>query len=160
MVSNMVTPYSVPPQLLINQLAKYLKENYPQIRPPAWAPFVKTGVHKERPPQNPDWWYVRCASILRKLYIHGPVGVSRLRTAYGGRKRRGTRKEHFRKGSGAIIRKALQQLEAAGLVAKIEGEGRGLTPEGRSLLDRLSNRIFRDLQKKMPELKKYVTTTK
>ncbi len=155
----MATPYSVPPQLLINVLAKYLKENYPQIKPPPWATFVKTGVHKERPPQNPDWWYIRCASILRKLYIYGPVGVSRLRTAYGGRKRRGTRKEHFRKGSGAVVRKALQQLEAAGLVIKIEGKGRVLTPEGKSLLDRLSHRVFRELQKKMPELKKYVAPT-
>jgi len=155
----MATPYTVPPQLLINALAKYLKENYPQIKPPAWALFVKTGVHKERPPEDPDWWYIRCASLLRKLYIYGPVGISRLRTAYGGRKRRGTRKEHFRRGSGSVIRKALQQLEEAGLVTKVEGRGRVLTPEGYSLLDRISTRVFRELQRRMPELKKYVAVT-
>ncbi len=155
----MATPYTVPPQLLINALAKYLKENYPQIKPPAWALFVKTGVHKERPPEDPDWWYIRCASLLRKLYIYGPVGISRLRTAYGGRKRRGTRKEHFRRGSGSVIRKALQQLEEAGLVTKVEGKGRILTPEGYSLLDRISTRVFRELQRRMPELKKYVAVT-
>jgi len=137
-----------------------LKENYPQIKPPVWALFVKTGVHKERPPQNPDWWYIRCASLLRKIFLHGPVGISRLRTAYGGRKRRGVKKEHFRKGSGAIIRKILQQLEQAGLVTKTEKDGRILTGDGLSLIYRLSNRIFRDLTRNMPELKKYVTVAK
>lgn len=153
---DMPTPYSVPPQRLINEVAKYLKEHYPQIKPPPWAFFVKTGPHKERPPQDPDWWYIRCASLLRKLYIYGPVGLSRLRTAYGGRERRGVVREHFRKSGGSIIRKALQQLEIAGLVTRVEGKGRILTSEGRALLDRISFRIFRELQKSRPELRKYL----
>ncbi|MCD6154538.1 MAG: 30S ribosomal protein S19e [Candidatus Verstraetearchaeota archaeon] len=156
----MVSPRNIPADRLIRELASYLKENYPQIKPPVWALFVKTGVHKERPPQNPDWWYIRCASLLRKIFLHGPVGISRLRTAYGGRKRRGVKKEHFRKGSGAIIRKILQQLEQAGLVTKTEKDGRILTGDGLSLIYRLSNRIFRDLTRNMPELKKYVTVAK
>jgi small subunit ribosomal protein S19e len=28
---------------------------------------------------NPDWWFVRAASMLRKLYLRGPIGVSRMR---------------------------------------------------------------------------------
>ncbi|PCN50166.1 30S ribosomal protein S19e [Candidatus Geothermarchaeota archaeon ex4572_27] len=147
----------VPPHLLIEQLAKYLKENVAEVKPPPWAPFVKTGVHKERVPENPDWWYVRCAAILRKLYLHGPVGIESLRVAFGGRQRVGAKgREHFRKGSGAIIRKALQQLEAAKLVMKDGNRGRRLTPEGVSLLDRLALRILRDLQRQMPELRKYL----
>jgi len=64
-------------------------------------------------------------------------------------------REHFKKAGGSIIRKALQQLEAAGLVCTIKGKGRILTPEGRSLLDRLANKLFNDLVKEKPELKKY-----
>ena len=152
----MVNVRYVPPQVFIEELARYLKENVKEVRPPEWANFVKTGSHKERVPDDPDWWYKRCASLLRKLYLHGPVGVERLRTAYGGRKDLGLKREHFRKAGGAIIRKGLQQLEAAGLVKKVNGKGRMLTPKGYSLLDSLAARIFRSMVKERPELKKYV----
>ena len=156
----MPTPYDVPPDKLIERLARYLKREVEEVRPPEWAIFVKTGSHVQRPPQDPDWWYVRCASLLRKLYIHGPIGVERLRSMYGGRKDRGHRPEHHRKAGGSIIRKALQQLEAAGLVEKITDEkghviGRALTPKGRSLLDRLATEVKRELEKVIPELRKY-----
>jgi len=154
------TPYDVPPDKLIERLARYLKREVEAVRPPEWAIFVKTGSHVQRPPQDPDWWYVRCASLLRKLYIHGPIGVERLRSMYGGRKDRGHRPEHHRKAGGSIIRKALQQLEAAGLVQKVTDAkghviGRTLTPEGRSLLDRIATEVKRELEKVMPELRKY-----
>ncbi|MEM3715824.1 MAG: 30S ribosomal protein S19e [Candidatus Bathyarchaeia archaeon] len=151
----MPTPFDVPSSTLISRLAKYLKDNVDAIEPPEWAPYVKTGVHAERAPQNPDWWYVRCASLLRKIYVKGPIGVERLRSEYGGRKRRGTRPEHARKGGGAIIRKALQQLEKAGLIETIKGKGRVVTPEGRSLLDSLSAEIKREMEKVNPALSKY-----
>ncbi len=156
-VLGMVSVKDVPPQRFIEALAKYLKENVPQVKPPPWAYFVKTGAHKERVPMQEDWWYYRCASLLRKLYLHGPVGIERLRTAYGGACKIGSeyRREHFRKAGGSIIRKALQQLEAAGLVTKIPGKGRVLTPEGRSLLDRIATKVFRELLRERPELKKY-----
>jgi len=141
--------------MLIERLSDYLKKNVDEIKPPEWAPFVKTGVHAERPPQNPDWWYVRCASLLRKIYIKGPIGIERLRSEYGGRKDRGVLPEHSRKGSGAIIRKALQQLEEAGLVETVQGKGRVITSKGRSLLDSLSTEVKRKLEKTNPELKKY-----
>jgi len=154
----MVTALEVPPDLLINRLAKELKERYPQIKPPVWAYYVKTGVAKERPPQQADWWYYRAASILRKLYKRGkPVGVERLRTAYGGRMNRGVAPEHFYKGSGAIIRKILQQLERAGLVVKVKGKGRTLSPKGRSLLDNIAYEIMKELAKNNPELTKYLS---
>jgi len=138
----LATVYDVPPNILIEKVSKELmgKED---IKPPSWAPFVKTGVHKERSPENPNWWYVRCAALLRRLYIDGPVGVSRLRTKYGGKQRRGSKPERFRKGSGSIIRKALQQLEKAGYVQKTP-KGRALSNLGRSLLDRMANEIINE----------------
>ncbi|PUA31040.1 MAG: 30S ribosomal protein S19e [Candidatus Terraquivivens tikiterensis] len=125
---------AVDPEKLIKKVAAYLKEMQ-LVKPPPWAAFVKTGVHKERPPADPDWWYVRCAAILRKIYIKGPIGVSRLRTLFGGRHRRGFRPPVFAKGSGSVIRKALQQLEAAGLLRKDGKKGRTLTAKGRELLE-------------------------
>ena len=151
----MPTPYDVPAPVLIERLARYLKEEVDAIVPPPWATMVKTGSHAQRPPQNPDWWFTRCASLLRKVYMKGPVGIERLRSEYGGRIDRGARPEHARKGGGAIIRKALQQLQAAGLVEPLRNRGRVVTSEGRRLLDKLSTEIKENLEKNHPELKKY-----
>lgn len=145
----MTTVYDVPADLLISAIAKDLSENK-SITAPDWANFVKTGVHKERRPEDADWWYTRCASILRKVYIDGPVGLNSLRSFYGGKKDRGSEPEKFRKGSGSIIRTALHQLEDAGFIAKIK-EGRIVTPEGKSFVDNASNIVKGEI----PELAKY-----
>ncbi|MGC9147995.1 MAG: 30S ribosomal protein S19e [Sulfolobales archaeon] len=153
----MVTVRDVPADLFIRRLAERLKKDYGEIiSPPYWANFVKTGVHKEKPPQTNDWWYARAASILRKLYLaEEPLGIETLRTIYGGLKRRGVAPPHFRKGSGAIIRNVLKQLEKAGLVRKIARRGRVLSSKGRSYLDEIAFEVFRELNKERPELIKY-----
>ena len=149
------TPYDVPASVLITRLAQHLKSNIDKVAPPKWAAFVKTGSRAERPPENPEWWFTRCASLLRKIYLKGPIGIAHLRSDYGGRIDRGVRPEHARKGGGAIIRNALQQLEAAGLVEILGKRGRVLTGEGRRLLDRLSTELKKELEKTHPQLAKY-----
>jgi small subunit ribosomal protein S19e len=151
----MTTAYDVPADVLINRLSGYMKENIHEIQPADWADYVKTGSHVERVPQNPDWWYVRSASILRKLYMKGPVGVSRLRKEYGGRKRRGVRPAHFAKAGGNILRSILQQLEQAGLAQKDGIKGRVVSGKGRGLLDAMATQIKRDLDRVNPELQNY-----
>ncbi len=145
----MSTVYDVPADLLINQVAKELAQEK-KVKPPEWADFVKTGVHKERRPESNDWWYVRSAAILRRVYMDGPVGVNSLRTQYGGKKDLGSSPEKFRRGSGAIIRGALHQLEDAGFLEKVEG-GRVVTSKGRSFLDKTSVLV----KKEVPKLAKY-----
>ena len=145
----MTTVFDVPADLLIEKVAEEFKQN-DKIESPAWSNFVRTGVHKERKPENPDWWFIRTASIIRRVYIDGPVGVQSLRTFYGGKKDRGVRPEKFMRGSGSIIRTALHQLEDAGYVEKQEG-GRVVSPQGRSFLDKISGEIIKDI----PELEKY-----
>jgi len=135
----MTTVYDVPADELVRAVAEKLKKMR-AIAMPRWCVHVKTGVAKELPPMQKDWWYIRCASILRQIYINGPVGVSRLRTRYGGRQRRGVKREHFRKGSGKIIRVALTQLEDAGLVVKTK-EARKISPKGQSLLDNTAHEV-------------------
>jgi small subunit ribosomal protein S19e len=149
------TPYDVPAPALVEKLAKYLKDNVDQMVPPEWTPMAKTSSHTELPPQDPNWWYTRAASLLRKIYLYGPIGTQHLRSYYGGRKRRGVRPAHVRIGGGGNIRKIMQQLESAGLVEKDKNRGRILSPEGRRLLDSLSTEIKKDLEKTVPELKKY-----
>jgi small subunit ribosomal protein S19e len=152
----LTTVYNIPASKFIEKLAQYLKENVDEINPPSWSSFVKTGAHVQKPPQNPDWWYIRCASLLRKIYIHGPIGLERLRAEYGGRKDFGVRPEHAVKAGGTIIRKALQQLEAAGLIEKLPAHGRKVTAEGRKLLQEITEELSRELVKEIPELEKYI----
>lgn len=130
----MVSAKEISAQGLIDGMASEIKKN-PEMAMPEWANFVKTGAHAQRKPQNPDWWYIRSASLVRKLYIEGNLGVGALRSWYGGAKNRGSRPERHTKASGHIIRTIFQQLEKAGLVKK-EKTGRVLTPQGRSLVDR------------------------
>ncbi|MEM3696610.1 MAG: 30S ribosomal protein S19e [Candidatus Bathyarchaeia archaeon] len=151
----MKTPHDVPASKFIEKLAKYLKENVDEVSPPNWANIVKTGSHVQRQPQNSDWWYVRCASLLRKIYIHGPIGLEKLRAEYGGRKDFGVKPEHAVKAGGAIIRKALQQLESAGLIETAKPQGRRMTKEGRKLLQEIAEDVGKELVKAIPELEKY-----
>ncbi|MFQ5831529.1 MAG: 30S ribosomal protein S19e [Candidatus Thorarchaeota archaeon] len=150
----MPTTYDIPPSVLIRRIAQDLRSRE-EISAPDWASLVKTGAHKERAPDDPDWWYMRCASILRKIYLKGPIGTERLRIQYGGRKRRGTKPNKFHKGSGSIVRTALQQLERAGFIKKRGNKGREMTNIGRSYMDKLSTGLRKELAKAIPELENY-----
>ena len=135
----MTTVYDVPADHIIRRVAEELKKRK-EIVPPEWAAFAKTGVHKEMPPEDPDWWFIRAAAVLRRVYVDGPLGVERMRSFYGGKKNRGSRPNAFRKGSGSILRKSLQQLEAAGLIIH-DKTGRKVSPAGMSFLDNLSQEV-------------------
>ncbi len=140
----MTTVYDVNPNKLIHSVAKEL-EKKEEFKMPEWALFVKTGANRERTPYQKNWWFVRCAAILRSVYVHGPIGVERLRTKYGGKKNKGVKSEKFYKGSGSIIRECLQQLEKAGFVKKVthtRRHGRRITPKGRSFLDKIARSIY------------------
>ena len=151
----MVTVRDVPAEILIEKTAEYLKNNVSVVKPPNWALFAKTGPHKERVPDNPDWWYFRAAAMLRKLYLaEEPMGIEKFRVIFGGLKRRGSAPPHFRKCGGSSIRKILQQLEKAGLVKKVD-RGRVISDEGKKLLDRIAFEVFKELLRTRPELTKY-----
>ena len=133
----MASVYDIDPNIFIREVAIELKG---KIDIPEWAKYVKTSSTRERPPIQDDFWYIRAASILREVYIKNGIGVSRLRTKYGGK----TKNTHVKKikkiSSGKIIRNILQQLEKIGFVQKSK-KGRVLTPEGKSFLDKIAGRI-------------------
>lgn len=134
--------YTVEPSKLIQSIAEKLKE-YPEIAPPEDSKFWKTAFFKEMAPVEEDFWYIRCASLLRKINKFGEIGVNRLRKKYGGRNRRGSGLNHSAKASGKIIRVALQQLEKANLIEITEKNGRKVAKEGHSLLERTAYSILR-----------------
>jgi len=150
----MTTVFDVPPAALIDRVAEQLKQA-PQAAPPEWAPFVRTGVHTEKSPTQRDWWHRRVAAVFRKVYILGPVGTERLAAEFGGRRDKGSAPYHPRKGSRAIVRLAMQQLEELGYVSKAEKKGRSVTGTGRKFLDTTSREVLLALAAKNPELMKY-----
>lgn len=148
----MVTAQMVPSKLLIEAISEELKSNTKVFQPPVWSDFVKLGVARENAPEErKDWWFIRVASILRKIYLHGPVGVIHLRKMYGGRQNRGSKPEKTARGSGAIIRRAIHQLEKGGYVTLVAGDGRVVTPAGRSFIDSMAYKVTQQL----PELSIY-----
>jgi small subunit ribosomal protein S19e len=128
----MVSIKDVPAQQFVDKLKEELKK-VEQLKPPKWIAFAKTGSHRERPPQQKDFWYIRAASLMRRLAVEGNVGIERLRTYYGGKRRRGHKPARSKRAGGSNLRKILQQLETAGLVVKGK-KGRKLTPQGQKLL--------------------------
>ena len=136
--------YNKEPHTIIKKTAEELKKGK-LVDMPGWAKFVKTGRSKERHPFDKDWWYIRSASILRKLCINiKPIGVNRLRKVYGGKKNRGYKPDKPYKGSGKIIRVILQQLEKSGLIKKDERgihKGRVLSSEGQKFLNKISKEV-------------------
>jgi small subunit ribosomal protein S19e len=134
----MTTVYDVKAEPLIMEAAKELEEKF---EAPEWTEYAKTGSHKERPPQQENWYHIRSAAILRKIYMDGPLGTSKLRTIYGGRKNKGHKPEHHVEASGKVIRTVLQNLEEVGLLEEVEGEGRKITEKGQSFLDNKSDKV-------------------
>lgn len=144
--------FDVYPNDLIEKAAEELKK-IPEITPPSFTVYAKTGAHKERAPDEPDWWFKRVAAILRSVYVLGPIGVSKLRIKYGGKKRRGHKPAHFKKGSGSVIRKTFQQLDKAGFTKFAEKgvhKGRIITPKGKSFLDKIAVQLSK--QKPKPKI--------
>jgi small subunit ribosomal protein S19e len=112
----------------------------PQMEVPTWVDTVKTASYKELAPYDPDWFYIRAASMARKLYVSGNMGVGAFRKNYGGAKNNGTCRHHHGIGSGSVARAVLKQLESVGVVEKA-AKGRRITPSGQRDLDRIAGRV-------------------
>jgi small subunit ribosomal protein S19e len=101
----------------IKAYAAYLKRTG-KLEVPKWVDLVKTGTFKELAPYDPDWYFVRAASVARHIYIRKSVGVGALNKVHGGTCNRGSRPSHHVNGSGSVNRKVLQSLEKIGVLEK------------------------------------------
>jgi small subunit ribosomal protein S19e len=124
------------------RIADHLSPNsfYSQMEVPTWVDIVKTASYKELAPYDPDWFYIRAASMARKLYVSGNMGVGAFRKNYGGARNDGVCRFHHAIGSGSVARAVLKQLEAVGVVEK-GPKGRRITPSGQRDLDRIAGRV-------------------
>jgi small subunit ribosomal protein S19e len=133
-----VTVRDVDAQKFINAYAQFLKRQG-KLAIPGWVDTVKTGVSREMPPQDPDWFYVRAASVARHVYIRKTVGVGRIAKAHGSSKNRGSRPSKHVDASRGIDRKVMQALEQLGVLEQDEEKGgRRITQSGQRDLDRIA----------------------
>ena len=163
----MTTYYDIPANMLISALADKLSDSK-DIVAPNWSEYVKTGVDRERPPTQENWWTIRTASLLRKVAKQGPIGVTTIAQTYGTVMNNGAGPNTPGVASRKIIRTALQQLEAAGLVEmvptkEVETEdgkqqlysGRKITSAGQKLLDEVAHSCRDAANEMYPGLAKY-----
>jgi len=163
----MTTYYDIPANMLISALADKLSDSK-DIVAPDWSEYVKTGVDRERPPTQENWWTIRTASLLRKVAKQGPIGVTTIAQTYGTVMNNGAGPNTPGVASRKIIRTALQQLEAAGLVEmvptkEVETEdgkqqlysGRKITSAGQKLLDEVAHSCRDAANEMYPGLAKY-----
>lgn len=144
----------VPVELLLSNVAKTLKGDE-RIKAPEWLKYAKAGVHKEKTWDQPDWYYVRLASTLRKIYLNGPIGTVKLSQAYGGPVDRGSKRYHPAPGSRSIVRHMLNTLEELGYVKK-EPKGRVIAPAGQSILTNASKAAIKELTEKDKSFEKFL----
>eukprot|EP01104_Vermistella_antarctica_P009350 TRINITY_DN23_c0_g1_i1.p1 TRINITY_DN23_c0_g1~~TRINITY_DN23_c0_g1_i1.p1 ORF type:complete len:159 (+),score=32.33 TRINITY_DN23_c0_g1_i1:38-478(+) len=134
-----VTVKDVSAEAFIATYASHLKKSG-KVEIPAWTDIAKTAYYKELSPQNPDWFYVRCASLARKVYLSGGRGVGAFRKVYGGAANRGSRPSRRATASGSVIRSCFQQLEKLKVLEKSGKGGRFITSTGQRDLDRIAGR--------------------
>ena len=163
----MTTVYDIPADIFNPALAAAM-EDQKAVSMPDWGQYVKTAVDRERPPTQENWWYLRTAAILRKVARNGPIGVTHLAQAFGGKKDNGAMPNTPGVASRHIIRTALQQLEDAGLVEKVptkeveteDGKvqlyaGRRITAAGQKLVDNIAHSVREETEAQYPGLDKY-----
>lgn len=138
--------YDVPATELIDEVARDLSQ---KLEAPGFTEYVKSGAHNERAPLRGDWWHVRAASILYRVFRDGPLGTESLRTYYGGRKNRGVKPHRFSKASGKVIRSCLQALEKEGFIRKLK-KGRTVSSKGQAYLEKSANKV----KKRFDEVRK------
>ncbi|EGF76489.1 hypothetical protein BATDEDRAFT_36254 [Batrachochytrium dendrobatidis JAM81] len=139
-MSRGVTVKDVSSHEFIKAYSAYLKRTG-KLELPKWVDLVKTGADKELAPYDPDWYYVRAASVARHIYLRGGVGVGGLRKNYGGTKNRGSKPHHGGIGSGSIARAIFHSLEKIKVLQLHPNGGRKISVDGQKDLDRIAQQI-------------------
>merc|ERR1712216_528575 len=111
-----ITVKDVDAHEFVKRYATHLKKQG-KIQLPELVDLMKTSVSRELAPYDEDWFYIRCASLARRLYVRQGTGVGAFSKVYGAKKRRGTLPGHFCRSSRGVIRNCPKQLMKVGVVS-------------------------------------------
>ena len=132
-----ITIKDVPAEAFIKAFAEQLKVEQ-KVTPLPGDEYVKTGKAKEISPHNQDWFYIRTAALARKIFLKPQSGVGRFKAIFGEKMRNGQGRNHHVEGSGKVIRYALQQLEKANFLMKLNDKRNKNASKVISQLDNIS----------------------
>ena len=114
-----------------------------KIEVPKWADLVKTGTAKELAPYDPDWYYIRAAAIVRKIYLREGTGVGSLRKRFGGNYRRGSAPDKHQDAAGGLIRTICLNLDKLNITEATGKGGRKVSRTGQQALDLVAGQVAR-----------------
>jgi small subunit ribosomal protein S19e len=138
-----ITVRDVAADKFIAAYAEVLKNN-DKFLVPKWVDLVKTGAHKELAPYDPDWYYVRAAAIVRKIYLRQGTGVGALKKRFGGCYRRGAAPERHQDAAGGLIRTICLSLDELNITEAHGKGGRKVTRTGQQALDLVAGQVARE----------------
>eukprot|EP00768_Dysnectes_brevis_P000457 gnl/Dysnectes_brevis/109_a130_11433.p1 GENE.gnl/Dysnectes_brevis/109_a130_11433~~gnl/Dysnectes_brevis/109_a130_11433.p1 ORF type:complete len:144 (+),score=31.29 gnl/Dysnectes_brevis/109_a130_11433:33-464(+) len=141
MASKGVCLKDVPAELFVDAFAAQLKSEG-AFKQPAYTEYAKTGACRDRVPESDDWYFVRAAAVLRRLYVRRNVGVGAFTKVFGTAYTTKCAPQHFKRSSSKVIRNILQQYEALGYVTQPRnGSGRVMTRKGQKIVDQFSKSL-------------------
>merc|ERR1711981_601580 len=136
-----VTVKDVNATQFIKAYARFLKKSG-KVALPKWQEFAKTGCNRELAPLSKNWYFIRAASLARKIYLRPGSGVGGFSFYYGGMKyRNAVCGAHKGTSATGVLRSMLKQLEALGVVEKCPSGGRRITSKGRKDLDLIAGSV-------------------
>jgi len=112
-----------------------------QLEVPEFVDYTKTSSAKTLAPQDPDWYYVRSAAVLRRVYLRPFTGIGGLSKVFGSAYGK-SRPMHFRTAAKGVLRHVLQSLEKLGLLTKSDDGGRVITKAARRDCDRVAMKVL------------------
>ncbi|EPY29798.1 small subunit ribosomal protein S19e [Angomonas deanei] len=110
---------------------------------PNCTEIVKTSHGRERAPQNPDWYYIRCAAVLRAIYLRPGEGYGGLSKRFGNKKNNGSCPEHTVRSARGLLHWSCKSLSKLGLLEKglSDQGGHRVTKQGRKVADALAFQV-------------------
>lgn len=101
--------YRVKAAPLIEAIKETLKSKN-DIKLPENYDLIKTSHGKQYSPEDPNWFYVRMASIVRTVMCKGSVSLKTLARKHSCRKNGGVRPSRYAKASDFVNASAVEQL--------------------------------------------------
>ena len=128
------TVRDVPAHKWVRAMAMQFKREG-KIQVPTCSEIMKTSHGRERAPQCNDWYYMRCAAVLRHIYLRPGNGYGGMSKAFANKKNRGSKPERTIRAATGPIHWACKSLEGLKLIGKGKSHGRVVTREGRKRSD-------------------------
>ena len=131
------TMMDVPANKWIKTMAQHLKQSG-KCFVPNCTELMKPSHANQLAPSNEDWYFYRCAAVLRRVYNRPGVGYTSLAKSFSMKKNNGSRPEKTIYAARGLLHWVCRSLEGVNLIAKGKQSGRVITKEGKRKADAIA----------------------